>query len=221
MKLSAFCPVFLVSVCASMRLYAHKALFLLRPLGDSNPRCRRERASSKLVLYGFSVILSGIWAVSAQADTWTSSTEKLRDYVIIRPKGHPSGGTLAVCRVPLYDVTAGTMLVVNAWGNFTNDSNIDNAGLTCELHLCDPTCIKYDSSSRMDRIGGIATNGGANLTKDRHHEVVNRYGRIEILDHRPELRIEFQCRAYNKNVTGNKEWVTVDGCGVDVQQVWE
>lgn len=218
MKLSDFCPVFSVSGCASMRLYAHKALFLLRPLGDSNPRCRRERASDKPIWRALAVLLSGFWAVSSLADTWTASTDKLRDYIIIRPKGHPSGGTLAVCRVPLYDVTAGTVLTVNAWGNFTNDSGIENAGLTCEVHLCEPTCVKYDSAGRFDRLGGVATNGGANLTKDRHHEVINRYGRIEIGAHAPELRIELQCRAYNKNVSGNKQRITVDGCGVDVQQ---
>lgn len=45
MKLSGFCPVFLRTVCASLRLYAEKPREIWRPLGDSNPCCRRERAT--------------------------------------------------------------------------------------------------------------------------------------------------------------------------------
>ena len=164
------------------------------------------------------LLISNTSPVQAQNISWTASTEKLRNYLIIRPMGHPSGYPLALCRVPLYDIPVGTMMVVSGWGNFTNDSNIDNAGVSCELHVCEEECVTYDTQNRFDRVGGIAGNGGANLTKERHHEPVYRYGRIETDTHYQELNFEFQCRAYNKNVVGNQEWVTVDQCGLDVEQ---
>jgi hypothetical protein len=46
MTLSGICAEYLVSACASMRFYALQAIDRWRPLGDSNPCYRRERAVS-------------------------------------------------------------------------------------------------------------------------------------------------------------------------------
>jgi len=150
-------------------------------------------------------------------EPFTHSGHPLRQSLIIRPPTSAARFPLSICRADLYDIPAGTALTINAWGNFTNDSGINHVGLSCEIHLCDPICPVYDGTRRFDRIGGYATTGGANVSWKRHHEVVNRYGRIEVRQHHARLAVELQCKAYNGNVRGNKERLTVDWCGIDVE----
>ena len=174
---------------------------------------------------GIGLLLGALMAPVAVAtpvlDIEHASTQTaLREYLIVRPQGHRSGKPIAVARVNLYDVTAGSQILAHGWANFTNDTPIDNVGVSCEIHACEAiSCPVYDDSGRLDRIGGLAINGGANITWDRHHDVYYRYGRLPATQHLPVLSVELQCRAYNKNATGNRNWLTVDGAYMDVEVI--
>ena len=213
--LSGFWTVFTLTQYVDMGL----PVKLPRINTDSGKGCHGAvRLKSATIAFDFIILflmLSGFCPV--HADEFIYSGDKLRDSLSVRNQQSPARFPRPICRATLYDVTAGTTLVVNAWSNATNDTRIDNVGYSCELHLCDPFCEYADSKTRFDYLGGVAQNGGSNITRAMHHSDNSRYGRITLRDYRQSVSVELQCRAYNKQ--GKGERLTVDGCGIDVQEV--
>lgn len=185
-------------------------------LKSSVPRETRAYRRCLGVFWGVLLLFPGTNQAQS-AEQWTHSAEKLRDYLVVRPKSHPSGKPIAIVRATLYDVQAGQNVLIHGWANFTNDTPIDNVGTSCELHACEGECAVYADADRLDDIGGMGMNGGTNITRDQHHDLFYRYGRLPATRHWPVMSVELQCRAYNKNATGNRNWLTVDGAYIDVE----
>jgi hypothetical protein len=152
-----------------------------------------------------------------------SSTDKLRDTLIVRDNDDPNRGPLPLCRVTFRNVVPGECFQVFAWTNITNDSaDAMNIGYSMELHRCssqlDPECERFDKIDMPAGSAALAQNGGANIDRRRHHEPQFRYGRLVVTQAIAVMRIEIQGRAYNLNASGSRNKLTIDAVGLDVER---
>ena len=130
------------------------------------------------------------------------------------------GRMVAVCKVPVYDITAGETDRITAHVQVTNprSQRPTGTGITAEIVICDPECEM--GNLRRPYARGRSWPETMNITPKIHHAGYQPSARYVATEHRPVAWFAVLISAYGKRngPNGGPGYVEIDRCYIEVER---